>query len=293
MIVDFKFHLVSIISVFLALAIGILVGSTMIGSDIIAQQQKEIVNKLEDDFSKLRKENINLHSQVQQLDNQLALDKQFQKLTLPLLLENRLIGHSIALVFTEPDYYGSSWQKGMVASLKEAGANIYSLTALSLAQNLNNPQKRQDLAANLNLNSQGKKEMATFLGENLAQEIVGIRNRDSLAVLERLGLAKITWGTENKIDSIVLVGGRFSSGGDELDQALVKEWKKLGLKVIGVEASQVKLSFMGLYQKLGLATVDNIDTVSGQVSLVYLLQENRIGHYGFKPTADRILPEIF
>lgn len=41
MIIDIKYHIASLTAVFLALGIGIVIGTSMIGSDTITKQQKE------------------------------------------------------------------------------------------------------------------------------------------------------------------------------------------------------------------------------------------------------------
>lgn len=72
MIVSYKYHLVSLAAVFLALAAGILIGSNLVGSEAIVQQQNSLVTRLEQDFKKLRLENDELHAQLMALTEQLA-----------------------------------------------------------------------------------------------------------------------------------------------------------------------------------------------------------------------------
>lgn len=71
MIVSYKYHLVSLAAVFLALAVGILIGSNLVGSEALVQQQNSLVTQLEQDFKKLRLENDELHSQLMALTEQL------------------------------------------------------------------------------------------------------------------------------------------------------------------------------------------------------------------------------
>jgi len=47
MIIDLRYHIVSLVAVFLALGIGILVGSTVLGGDTLVKQQEELAGRLE------------------------------------------------------------------------------------------------------------------------------------------------------------------------------------------------------------------------------------------------------
>lgn len=71
MLISYKYHIVSLTAVFLALAIGILIGSNLVSSKAFVQQENFLVAQLEKDFKKLRLENDKLHSQLLILTEQL------------------------------------------------------------------------------------------------------------------------------------------------------------------------------------------------------------------------------
>jgi hypothetical protein len=48
---------------------------------------------------------------------------------------------------------------------------------------------------------------------------------------------------------------------------------------------------MSLFQNSGIATVDNIDQESGEVSLAYALAGVK-GNFGVKSTADELMPKL-
>ncbi|HHY40177.1 MAG TPA: copper transporter, partial [Syntrophaceticus sp.] len=55
--VDIIYHIASLAAVFLALGLGILIGTSMISSDAINEQQKKMIEGLEKEFAVLREEN--------------------------------------------------------------------------------------------------------------------------------------------------------------------------------------------------------------------------------------------
>ena len=97
MLVDIKYHTVTIIALFITLGIGILIGSTIIGSDTIIEQQQSLINNLEDDFKSLRKQNQKFKAKVSNLEGRLAANLQFEKEILPLIIKNRLSGEKLLI----------------------------------------------------------------------------------------------------------------------------------------------------------------------------------------------------
>jgi len=61
--------------------------------------------------------------------------------------------------------------------------------------------------------------------------------------------------------------------------------------VFGVETSDVAYSYMKEYQKLKVSTVDNIDMIPGQLSLVMSVY-GKPGNYGIKTTARQLMPDV-
>jgi hypothetical protein len=75
----------------------------------------------------------------------------------------------------------------------------------------------------------------------------------------------------------------------ELDEHLIKTFLGLSVPIAGAETEDAKTSYMADYQKLGLATVDNIGEQAGLISIVYVLS-GQPGNYGTKSTADALMP---
>ena len=54
--IDLRYHIATIIALFLALAVGILIGSTIVGDDLLVEQQKKSIDRLEEQFLSLREQ---------------------------------------------------------------------------------------------------------------------------------------------------------------------------------------------------------------------------------------------
>ena len=44
--IDIRYHIASIVAVFLALGLGVLIGSTIVGDDLLVDQQKKLLDRL-------------------------------------------------------------------------------------------------------------------------------------------------------------------------------------------------------------------------------------------------------
>ena len=57
MIVDFKYHIASLVAVFMALGIGVIIGSSVLGESIvrnIVAEQELLITRLEEDYDGLK-----------------------------------------------------------------------------------------------------------------------------------------------------------------------------------------------------------------------------------------------
>jgi Copper transport outer membrane protein, MctB len=113
-LIDFRYHLVSIIAVFLALAIGIVVGSQAISPKVESQLHKEVIAAQND--------NKKLYQQNGQLSAQLGFENAFAQSASDKLLSNLLTGQSVVLVLAPG--YDSATVSGVTSTLKRAGATV-------------------------------------------------------------------------------------------------------------------------------------------------------------------------
>jgi Copper transport outer membrane protein, MctB len=120
-VIDFRYHLVSIIAVFLALAIGIVVGSTALqgGTEDIL---RHAVNAVTHQNNALRQTNNLLKQQV-------SADQNFAQAGAGRLLDGLLVGQKVVLV-TAPGA-DSQTINGVSAAVKRAGAKVTGQVSLT------------------------------------------------------------------------------------------------------------------------------------------------------------------
>ena len=112
--IDFRYHLVSIVAVFLALSLGLLLGST---------ELKPYVQKGLQGLSKTEQREIDtLLGEKQQLQGQIGSENQFALANAPAMLQNVLAGQRCVLVLA-PGAAGSA-TSGIAQALETAGAKV-------------------------------------------------------------------------------------------------------------------------------------------------------------------------
>jgi hypothetical protein len=113
-VIDFRYHLVSIVAVFLALAIGIVLGST--------ELQGPVYSALDNTSAKLKGDLDTEGGQLNAANALAAADNSFIQANEAVLLNDRLAGQRIA-VFTEPGA-SSAVINGITTAAKDAGATV-------------------------------------------------------------------------------------------------------------------------------------------------------------------------
>jgi hypothetical protein len=113
-VIDFRYHLVSIVAVFLALAIGLVLGAT---------QLKPLTQSTLDSQSNTEQHQIsNLRAQNRSLQDQVGSAQQFAQAAAPRLLPGLLTGQRVVLV-TAPGADGPT-VSGISTALAQAGAKV-------------------------------------------------------------------------------------------------------------------------------------------------------------------------
>lgn len=293
MIIDLKYHIASLISVFLALGIGILIGSAVLGNDVndvIVQQQKQIVDNLQTDFDQMRKENQSAQDEIKTYKAALGIHKQFEQSIIPALIQKKLKDKKIAIIETSSYGFHEEW----INILKLAGAEVISITTVLEGFDLKNEDMRKAVATKLLLTDTGENAVSKEIAREITGGIISAQNIENLQYLEQLGLIKFSGNYGNPVNAVIFVGGSQTEAADRLnnlDLPMVKEFVGLNIPVFGVETSDVAFSYMKGYQKLKVTTVDNIDQTAGQISLVAAIS-GKPGNYGIKPTARQLMPSF-
>lgn len=299
--VSFRFHLVSLVAVFLALGLGVLVGTTVIN--------RGIVRGLEDQTDRLVRDNSDLREQVAELTGLVETLGTFGEAVFDHVVNDRLTTDEVVIVTQEgTDEAAIGAARG---ALERAGADMLGLLTVSDRMALADEASRDDLEAIVGGSPTDEAEVLTAeAAQGMASELAfGPVGGDILPELIReefvlVGGRDLQEGVLRGIDGdeavVVVAGGRDEPVVDPsrflvpLIEGLVED----GARVAAAEGLQTRYPFVTLLREDGavtdeIATQDNVDQVPGEVGLVLGVEDmlrGAPGHYGVKDGASRLLP---
>ena len=130
MLIDYRHHIFTLVAIFLALGLGVLIGGALFAEDSLVKSQAELVNRLEHDFNNLRAENRKLVQSVNLLRSELNLEKQFADWILPWSIEGKLAGETFTLINLEQKTIDRKSITELVNLLEKSGGKV--LTQVTL-----------------------------------------------------------------------------------------------------------------------------------------------------------------
>ena len=98
MIIDLRYHIFSLAAVFLALGLGIAIGSALPGADTLLREQEKVITRLEKEFAQLRSERRALEEMVAEKEKELAVMERFHREIFPLLAGDLLNGCKVVFI---------------------------------------------------------------------------------------------------------------------------------------------------------------------------------------------------
>jgi hypothetical protein len=307
-VIDFRYHLVSIVAVFLALAIGIVLGST--------ELQGTTYNVLDRTTAKLQGEYDQTRGQLATAQAQANEGEAYAQAIEPAVLRDLLTGHRL-LIVTEPGA-SSAAVAGISTAAADAGATVTGQIALqpkffdtsaTTQDSLNQTTLDLDRSVNIVLtSSESYQQQAAQLmaGEILVKSAGSAATQPTsqdtnaqtmLAAYAQGGFLSITGQPAGQADLAVVVTPQAvpnDGSADQLDQVLVPLASELATSssatvVAGTQAGSGPGSPIAVLRSNNVAnqvsTVDDADLVSGQTvviqALAAMLAGGKAASYGF------------
>jgi hypothetical protein len=308
-LINLRYHIVSLVAVFLALGLGVVMGSTVIDRVTV----DALNNKLDDvqrSVGAIRDENGRLKGQVDQ-------SRVFAEGTRDQLLRGHLRSIPVmvvavagvdrrpvddlrqALVGAQATVQGTIWFTSKMRLVSDGDVRALA-TALDLAVDRPDILRRQALAKV----AAARETAAADAGPLAALQSAGFLTYEgpppatsttaSLpSTLASLPLANTRY--------VVVSGAGAEVGDDIVAVPLVQAYAQASGRVVaaesGVDTQGGRAVFVGLLRgdvaSSRLSTVDNLESPMGQTAAVLALEDlgvPRFGHYGVGPGAQRILP---
>jgi hypothetical protein len=274
---DFRYHALSLVAVFLALGIGILLGTT-IGDQLVSEANRDLSSSLRGDVLEARREARGAREALE--DRERFIGAAFERVA-----GARLRGRNVVVV-SSGELPGEV-ENGVRDAVEDAGGELSGVAELSAQPDLSElgeaiPRRFDGLLRN----DPRTASLGRAIGRNVARggSLPG-RFADRFPDLFR--------GEFPPADAIVYYrapDAERNADAERFEQGLIDGLRSAGEPVVGVETLETDPSQIGFYEDRMPASVDDVDTPAGRIALVLTLAGAR-GSYGFKDSADAPLPE--
>ena len=296
-----RYHVASLAAVFVALAVGILLGVAISGRVTDASEGLEEEN-LRNDNQRLQQDLEAARAAEDAANMRGEGSEELLSRAYPALMSGRLEGEEVALIFLGPS--DESARADVERTLADADAGSPSRVVA-----LNVPVNGDDLDATL----EGDELLAGYAGDDGDYSELGRELGRELAesgetpLWDALSthLVEEREGPESPaVDSAVVVltwtPPDDANGDDEADaeaqatsslmEGLVRGLDDAGIPVVGAAASEDDPATIDYYRDQGISSVDDRDEPAGRLALALLLGGADPGHYGLDEEADGIVP---
>lgn len=302
--INLRFHIVSLVAVFLALGIGIAVGATVV--------DRGLVNSLNSDIARFDRQLEERGEEISALKGQVGELSDYAEETEARSISGRLSSMPI-LVVTTSDAVAKS--DNVVRALVSAGSRVQGTLVLNDKARLETDDDFSDAAVALNAASQRKDTLQFLLRQRIVDAITKPTETEGLASLQLGGFITFRGFSSDATPpvlsaftkTVMVTSGATASPVDgellEVTQMLAEAAPFTGV-VTGLapaveqpssDAKNVPLAVARSNRAIirRFSTVDHVDTRAGRLALVFALEDlrrNVVGQYGKGPGAERLVP---
>lgn len=308
--ISMRYHIVSLAAVFLALALGIVLGAGSLTSPIL--------NELRDNNAALTSQQGDLSSTNDELTARITADQKFAGSIGALTVRGTLPNTNVVLVTT--DTTDPNDRDSVLSLLNRAGAKV--VAQIQLTSDFSDPARadalRQLAATTLPTGAKLPEvpQAGAVAGGLLSSVLLApaggnpAANADQaaavLSALQSAGFLTVT-GTPAAGQSVIVLTGAQATGGSEADRAgavayLANQLAQTasGVVVAGRTGSEQPTGTVGVIRgdttlSAAVSTVDNLDSDTGRIATVLALVEQNgggQGQYGFGSNAQAQAPTL-
>jgi hypothetical protein len=278
-----RYHATSLIAVFLALAIGILIGAEF-GGDALTDTRRNLESSLVNNLQDAR-------SKSDELSGELGHANELADRVYPVLTRDKLEGKRIAIVALGG--LPSAETDAVEEALGPTGARLVGVGVVREPVDLGG--LAGDLARTRFADLRDNPDSLSALGVGLGRQIV---LGGTLPEVVRDHLFSRASGNFGALDGVIVVRNQPQDLGPlqratagTLESALMSGVTATRTPAVGIETSTAEPSSISFFQANDLSSVDDVELTAGQLALVFSLLGAE-GSFGVKSSADRLLPDL-
>lgn len=282
---NLRYHIASLVSVFLALAVGLILGTVVVERGLLDAQKRTLVQSLQDEFRSLSTQNDSLRDDAESM-------RTLAKQTVDYVVAGEMSGKTVAIV-------GITGRSDAAAAAQSAVQAAGGTAVIVTVRKPDGGLGEDDVDAAIESVLRGRREGpatvtvdATSVASVLAAEWASGEPRPLTRAIqgaEALGAEGLRDGVA--VDALLVVASSEETA-DPLAVAIASAMAARGLPVAGVEVTTQETKAADAAVDAGLPAVDHADLPDGVVSLVWVLSRGVKGHFGVDEGAVGRFPEI-
>ena len=286
------YHIITVMGVFCALGIGILIGSLLNGEQLMTAQQSKLMHELGEHLNVINDEKNKLKSELGSAYQKLTFKDTVIEYLCQQYGQEQLEGYNVALVLSGEEKEVDDIKKWMT----QAGANVISMTSVSNLNTTSEAGAFNDFVLNIferipSLPEDEYIDTVSHAAENLIYAIITGKHTDIIYEMANMQYIEAHGEYDRQADYIVFVGP--NKNGKEyvknVDIPMLNIINQHDIPFIVVEKTNSQYSAVDIFRELGFSTVDNIDTPLGKVSMLMVFKGAQ-GNFGFKEASSNLLP---
>lgn len=283
--ISMKYFIITIASIFLALGIGIVIGFSLNSEKFVQKQFQQQLNIIDKNLVALKKENDRLSKEIDEYKDQIVQKDKMTNALMNAYLKIGKVESAVSLIITSTDYSYNN----LIDFLRKNGVRINRIVKFK-----NSFLNTENIEKELQINFESYKFPDDAIRDIVIYSVFDIKSEAVDKLVEKRYLE------ENRLfsgvsDTIILAGGNTTQNNNfnKLDRKIVEFLNNISnLNVVGIQHSYSEINYCDYYKNMGISTVDNVDEVSGKISLIEIIRGN-IGNFGTKKEATSVIPTNF
>lgn len=278
---NLRYHVASLVAVFFALTVGLVLGSIVVERGTIDSQQAALVKSLQTDFVRMNAENKTLSAQV-------SANEEFENELVPRITQSSLTGQTILVLANAGRTDALS---SVVGAIEDAGGRA----AVAMLQGpgllLDQAEVADAARTALGTAAEGD-DLPRSVNASLSVEWADggpSALTDALVSAQALRIDNLPSGAH--VDGLVTLAA-WDKKVDPITVGLSTAARQHGMAVVGAQPYTASTDVARAFADAGLDAVNDAGTPRGNYSLVMLLSGNASGFFGVGPSTDAPFPPL-
>lgn len=285
--INMKYYIVTIGAIFIALGIGMLVGFNLNYDQALSKQQASIIGDLDNKFEEIKTTNKELEKKLSKNKNEYNKLVEYVNDNYAKLIKDELQDKHIGIISTTENY---DYTQDVANTITDASGQVS--FNIILKDGITNNDKIKELSSSQNLELKSSKDVINYLIDSLKES----NAIEKLQQLEKLDMIKVNSIADNYVDysQVVIASGNNNEDSkkfEDIDKNLISKLKSEDKYIVATQKSDVGFSYIDMYKKSKIPTINNSEEGLGKLSLVYTLKDStEQGNFGRGESADSIIP---